>query len=134
MNIWVANLLILVASLVPAMSAYAQADADLVEKVVNGSPWRGTVTGHDIQAEVEFRFSKDQRGRLQGNLEATTAPPGARASTGPVKWLEVKRGKVTFQTPVGADYELAIDQRGHLVGSATLGPNPPTKVDLAPSR
>lgn len=134
MRIWSLFLLILLSILVPVMAVYAESDADLVEKIVNGSPWRGTATGQAIHAAVEFSFSKDPKGRLQGKLESTTAPPQLGASTGPVKWPEVKAGKLTFQTPIGADYELALDQRGHLVGPARLGQNPPSTVDLAPSR
>jgi len=130
MRIWVAVSLILVSGIVPAITVHAESDADLLEKVVKASPWRGAVGS----SRVEFSFSKDPRGRLQGELESTTASPAFGPSTGPVKWPELKGGKLTFTTPVGADYELAIDQKGHLVGSARITGYPPVQVDLAPSR
>jgi hypothetical protein len=132
MKILVAVVLILGSSLVPLIAG-AESDAELVEKVVRGSRWAGWATGIAGSARLEFTFARDARGRLQGWLESTTASPATGASPGPLRWVELKAGKLTFTTPVGADYELAFDERGHLVGSARFQ-RFLFQVDLAPSQ
>lgn len=97
-----------------AVAVETTADLAIVEKLIAGSPFSGTATFPTGTFEVEFSFSKDERG-LKGALTCTTS---RIASPGPLRQVEVKRGKVTFYTEIGVYYQLEFDREGNLIGDA----------------
>lgn len=86
-------------------------ELDLVQKIVDGSPWSGSYHA----GRVVFSFYLDKKSKLAGELVDGSSPYGPVA-VGVVKWLEVKNGLVTFMTQGGFDYELRMENE-RLVGS-----------------
>lgn len=102
-------------------------DLEFIEKLIHGSPWKGYTQSPAGGAELEFEFSK-KNGKLRGYLTRTTSSYGY---PGELKWVEVKRGRLTFTSPVGVDYEFVL-QNNKLVGSwSASGFNGP--LELFPS-
>jgi hypothetical protein len=91
----------------------AEKDTNIVQKLVQGSPWEGNWD----RGSLSFSFYLDGKGQLQGEiLKAATA-----AQTGPLRWVEVKDGTLTFRTPSGTDYTFTMDGEGRLVGRLEWG-------------
>lgn len=97
----------------PAAAVETTADPITAEKLIAGSPFAGTVTFPTGTFEVEFSFSKDERG-LKGALTRTTSTV---ARPGPLISVEVKKGEVRFVTEIGVEYLLSFEN-GNLVGKA----------------
>ena len=107
-------LILIVFSAVPAAAA---SDEELIQKLVDGSPWEGEYGYGDsgpAAGTVTVSFTL-KGGKLTGELISITGR--TTAYPGPLAWLEVKGGKVTFVTPSnGVSNELRSED-GKLVGN-----------------
>ncbi len=100
-----------------ALTAFATesvSDAELIEKLVTGSPWKGTWELIPYNGQLELVLTKKD-GKLDGVIQNGTGSP--RSFDGPMKYLKVGSGTVEFQSVTGADYRLRLDKDGNLTGT-----------------
>jgi len=71
-------------------------DAEVAAKLVAGSPWNGTWGSRSgVGGNISYKFYLE-KGKLAGELISITGSPVERP--GPVQWLEIKKGEITFIT------------------------------------
>jgi hypothetical protein len=117
---WSALGIVAVLLLAP-IGACAADDADIIEKLVSGSPWKGVQfgggTGRVLTVEMVFTKQGD---KLVGVIEKISNPY-ARGD-GPVKSLTLMNGILEFDTSTGlSSYKLKYSDDGKLVGAGISG-------------
>lgn len=92
-------------------------DNELVQKLVDGSPWEGEYgygDGGSVAGTLTTSFTLSG-GELKGEIISITGR--TTAYPGPLAWLEVKSGKVTFITPSNGVRNELRPVDGKLVGN-----------------
>jgi hypothetical protein len=94
-------------------------DAELINQLVAGSPWKGENIGDRGLGSVRYdvMFSKDSTGGLTGVVSNYSIPAFAKIANGPLKMPSVRNGVLTFETNRGS-YELRPGSDGKWTGSA----------------
>jgi hypothetical protein len=111
--------LVLAAVLAVPHAAAAVDDAELINQLVAGSPWKGENIGARGLGSVTYdmAFGKDSGGGLTGTVSNYSIPAFASVANGPVKAPSVKNGVLTFETNRGT-YELKPSTDGKWTGAA----------------
>src|SRR5713101_245355 len=111
--------LVLIAVLVTPHPTVAVDDAELINQLVAGSPWKGENIGDRGLGSVTYdvTFSKDSSGGLTGVVSNYSIPAFASIANGPIKGPTVKNGVLKFETNRGT-YELKPSSDGKWTGSA----------------
>lgn len=100
-----------------AGAALAIDDAELIERLVGGSPWSGFNVQQPSGAVVNYRMIfKKQGDELTGNIEEISNLYAK--FDGPVKYLTAKNGVLEFESSSGSPYTLKYSDDGKLVGIA----------------
>jgi hypothetical protein len=94
-------------------------DAELINQLVAGSPWKGENVGDRGLGSVTYDvvFSKDSTGGLTGLVSNYSIPAFAKIANGPMKTPSVRNGVLRFETNRGS-YELRPSSDGKWTGSA----------------
>ena len=94
-------------------------DAELINQLVAGSPWKGENVGDRGLGSVTYDvvFSKDSTGGLSGLVSNYSIPAFANIANGPMKMPSVTKGVLRFETNRGS-YELRPSSDGKWTGSA----------------
>jgi len=94
-------------------------DAELINQLVAGSPWKGENVGDRGLGSVSYdvTFSKDSTGGLSGLVSNYSIPAFAKIANGPMKMPSVTKGVLRFETNRGS-YELRPSSDGKWTGSA----------------
>jgi len=94
-------------------------DAELINQLVAGSPWKGENVGDRGLGSVSYEvtFSKDSTGGLSGLVSNYSIPAFAKIANGPMKMPSVTKGVLRFETNRGS-YELRPSSDGKWTGSA----------------
>jgi hypothetical protein len=94
-------------------------DAELINQLVAGSPWKGENVGDRGLGSVTYdvAFSKDSTGGLTGLVSNYSIPAFAKIANGPMKMPSVRNGVLRFDTNRGS-YELSPSSDGKWTGSA----------------
>jgi hypothetical protein len=111
--------LVLIALLWMPHPAAAVDDAELINQLVAGSPWKGENIGDRGLGSVTYAvvFSKGASGELRGVVSDYSIPAFASIANGPIKVPSVKSGVLKFETNRGS-YELNPSSDGKWRGSA----------------
>jgi len=94
-------------------------DAELINQLVAGSPWKGENVGDRGLGSVSYDvvFGKDPTGGLTGVVSNYSIPAFAKIANGPMKMPSVRNGVLRFETNRGS-YELSPSSDGKWTGSA----------------
>lgn len=111
--------LVLIAVLWMPHPTAAVDDAELINQLVAGSPWKGENIGDRGLGSVTYdvTFSKDSTGGLAGLVSNYSIAAFASIANGPIKMPSVKNGVLKFETNRGS-YELSPSSDGKWTGSA----------------
>ena len=113
--------LVLIGILLTPIVALAIDDAELVERLIAGSPWKGTITDAGAGRPVTWDMAFNKEGEKFVGVVSNISVPQARGS-GYVKFLTVKNGVIEFTSSTGASsYELKYTDHGTLAGIGTTG-------------
>ena len=107
-------------------------DMALVEKLVSGSPWKGSWDSGQYKGTPEIVFALND-GQLIGAIQNGTGAP--RSFDGPLSYFAIESGVVKFQNRVtGGNYELSLDEGGALKGHSQIRFGGRATIMLTPSR
>ena len=111
--------LVLLAVLAMPHRTVAVDDTELINQLVEGSPWKGENIGSRGLGSVTYdvTFSKDSSGGLTGVVSNYSIPAFASIANGPIKVPSVKNGVLEFETNRGS-YELRPSPDGKWTGAA----------------
>jgi hypothetical protein len=111
--------LVMITMLCMPHAAAAVDDAELINQLVAGSPWKGENVGDRGLGSVSYdvTFSKDSTGGLSGLVSNYSIPAFAKIANGPMKTPSVRNGVLRFETNRGS-YELRPSSDGKWTGSA----------------
>ena len=119
MRLMQAQALVMLAMLWMPHPTAAVDDAELINQLVAGSPWKGENIGDRGLGSVSYDvvFSKDSTGGLTGVVSNYSIPAFAKIANGPLKMPSVRNGVLSFETNRGT-YELRPGSDGKWTGSA----------------
>lgn len=105
-------------------------DEVVVQRLIRGSPWKGTwgTTG-----KVVFGF-RTENGHLRGEMLETNY---TEARPGPLRWVTVKVGILTFTSETGVHYELRPTPDGRFKGELAyniFGRRSIYEIELEPTK
>ena len=117
-----APVLMVIAVLALPPNGAAVDDAELINQLVAGSPWKGENIGERGLGSVTYDvvFSKDSSGGIAGVVSNYSIPAFAAIANGPIKAPSVKNGVLKFETNRGS-YELRPAPDGKWSGSGLSG-------------
>ena len=89
--------------------AAASSDQELIDKVTSFAKWTGRWSIVSASGELEISFYKEG-GKLQGEITRSIGGSAlSHLAVGPLKWVEVKKGVITFTSQSGTDYYLRLE-------------------------
>lgn len=109
-----------------------QVTADVIDKLVAGSPWSGTWDNVRFsRGTLELVFTLEG-GKLRGMIQKSTGGP--QSFDGEVDRLKLENETVTFEAPGRASYELRLSKDGSLKGKGLAQGRWDFEVLLTPTK